>query len=315
MPPLGLVSDAQRFSVHDGPGIRTTVFLKGCPLRCAWCQNPESLRPDAELAFSAERCRDGAACQQANDCVAACPRGALAATAERVVRARCDGCGLCVRPCAFDALRVVGRSVAVDELVPELLRDRPFFASSGGGVTLSGGEPTYQLDFAAALARACRAAGVSVGLQTSGAFAWEPFRAELDAFDFVQFDLKVLDAERHRALCGADNRTLLDNARRLAAHHAAVTFRMPVVPGCTDDDDNLRAAAAFLRDLDVRHIQLLRYHRLGEAKLARVGHPLPPLHLASAAGAPPSGAAAASADARLVYATALLRAEGLEVTA
>ncbi|OGQ26564.1 MAG: hypothetical protein A2138_19530 [Deltaproteobacteria bacterium RBG_16_71_12] len=152
--PTGLVFDVQRFSVHDGPGIRTTVFLKGCPLRCPWCQNPESLRPAAELSFDAARCRTSC------DCLRACERAALVAGATRVLRDRCDGCGACVSACAFGALELVGRRVTVDGLLAELERDRSFFESSGGGVTLSGGEPTLQLELIVALASALRERGI-----------------------------------------------------------------------------------------------------------------------------------------------------------
>ncbi|MCP3962766.1 MAG: glycyl-radical enzyme activating protein [bacterium] len=267
----GLIFDVQRYSVHDGPGIRTTVFLKGCLLRCAWCQNPESLRPHPEVAFYADRCRE------LGQCLAVCPRDALQPDTERVVRDRCDACELCAAACPHGAFEVVGRRVAANELVEEVQRDRAFFEASGGGVTLSGGEPTLQMAFVGAFARLCRDLGLRVGLQTCGAFGWAALEPLLSDFEFVHFDLKIMDPQDHRRWTGADNRSILENARRLAAGEWPVEFRMPVIPGRTDSLSNLESVAAFLHELRVERIRLLAYHRLGEAKLPRLGYPIPPL--------------------------------------
>jgi pyruvate formate lyase activating enzyme len=293
-----IVFDVQRFSVHDGPGIRTTVFFKGCPLRCRWCQNPESLRPQPEIAFYTERCRD------TRDCQPACTANALQWNADRILRECCDACGRCAEACAYEALRLVGRKVSVDSLVDEVLRDRPFFSSSGGGVTLSGGEPMLQMEFIGAFARRCEEHGVTVGVQTCGLFRWETFAAHLPRFAFIQFDLKLMDADQHREATGVDNRVILENVRRLVATGAPVMFRMPVVPGITDTDLNLGQLAAFLHELDRPAIHLLRYHAMGEAKLPRLGTPLAPLHLGDAT----------LAGVRLSRAAELLRRAGLEVT-
>ncbi len=298
MPPEVLVFDLQRFSVHDGPGIRTTVFFKGCPLRCRWCQNPESLRPHPEVAFYADRCKS------TGGCLEACPRGALRKEGERVERARCDACGLCVPACPFGAFRVVGRSLPVEKLAEEAQRDLPFFEASGGGVTLSGGEPTHQMEAMGALARLCREQGVSVGLQTCGAFQWNAFEPHLGRFDFIHFDLKAMDPELHRNLTGADNRAILENARRLARARAPVLFRMPVIPGQNDSAANLRATARFLKEVGAGTIHLLRYHRMGTSKAAPLGLPIPAAEFGD------GGAASGS----LSRAAELLRGEGLEVT-
>lgn len=295
----GLIFDVQRFSVHDGLGIRTTVFLKGCPLRCPWCQNPESLRSHAEIAFYADRCRN------TGDCFDACPLHAVQKKGDRIAREQCDGCGLCVPACPFGALQRVGRAVFVDEIVEEIVRDRPFYESSGGGITLSGGEPTMQMEFLGALTHRCREKGLSVGLQTCGAFRWESFKPYLGDFDFIQFDIKVMDAEAHKALIGADNRTILSNARSLLGAGARVEFRMPIIPGHTDSDVNLREVASFLRVGHVSMIRLLRYHAMGEAKLPRLGFPIPPLNIAK------NG----RGDVALSRAAEILRTEGLEVLA
>ncbi|MCC6847869.1 MAG: glycyl-radical enzyme activating protein [Deltaproteobacteria bacterium] len=288
-PDSATIFDVQRFSLHDGPGIRTTVFFKGCPLRCAWCQNPESLGPHPEMAFFADRCRDTRAC------AAACPRDAVSARGDRIRRDRCDACGACEPACPHRALERVGREVPLDALLAEILRDRSFYESSGGGVTLSGGEPTFQMSAMGALAQRCRSEGVPVLLQTCGAFRFDAFAPHLRSFDRIFFDLKLMDPERHRRFTRADNPVILENARLLTASGAPVTFRMPIVPGITDDLDNLSAAAAFLREIGASSLHLLRYHRMGEAKLARLGYPLAPL----AMGAGDVGRAVARAAALL----------------
>ncbi len=268
-----VVFNVQRFSIHDGPGIRTTVFFKGCPLRCQWCQNPESLRPDPELMFFSDRCRS------VGDCVAACPESALRAGPEHLYRDLCTACGDCVGACPYGALEVVGRRVGLDDLLAEVLRDRSFFRSTGGGVTLSGGEATLQMEFVAAFARRLRDSGVGVALQTCGVFRWEAFEPHLPLFELVQFDLKVADRAAHKEVTGGDNRVILENARRLVEANAPVVFRMPLVPGFTDTTENLDGVAEFLRELGVERLTLLPYHAMGEVKSARLGWPLPSLGL------------------------------------
>ena len=272
MSPTGLVFDVQRFSVHDGPGIRTTVFLKGCPLRCAWCQNPESLATGPEMRFDEARCEGDAGCAEA------CPLGAIQPGADRIDRARCDACGQCVAACPYGALEQVGRTMTVDEVLELALRDRPFYGADGG-LTLSGGEPTLQATFARAAVRACRAADLPVGLQTCGATRWQNLEALADDLQFIHFDLKAIDPARHRALTGSGNEHILANARRLVAAAAPVTFRTPLVPGHNDRDEDLVALAGFLVDLGVKQLHLLRYHPLGESKLPGLGFPLAPLEL------------------------------------
>lgn len=292
-----IIFDVQRFSVHDGPGIRTTVFFKGCPLSCRWCQNPESLSPRPEIAFYADRCRNTGQCREV------CPRDALRSNGDRVVREQCDACGDCTEACPHEALRLVGRSVSLGDLMDEVTRDQPFYEASGGGVTLSGGEATMQMDFMGAFAQRCNERGVSVGLQTCGLFRWEAFAPHLPLFAFTHFDLKLMDPDLHQQMTGGDNRRILENARRLTAARAPVVFRLPVVPGFTDGPSNLLQVAAFLRGLGVASIHLLRYHAMGEAKLARIGCPMPPLGLRDGPDASTS----------VSHAAELLRAEGLEV--
>jgi pyruvate formate lyase activating enzyme len=297
--PLGVVFDVQRFSLHDGPGIRTTVFLKGCQLRCPWCQNPESHDPRPELAFFADRCRERGRCFES------CTRAALLSGPERVDRARCDVCGLCVPACPGEALQMVGRKVAVEDLLDEVARDRHFYEASGGGVTLSGGEPTAQMEFLLPFLEGCRERGLGAGLETCGAFRWSSFELVLPLLSFVYFDIKLMDKDEHRRVMGADNGEILGNARRLAESGATVAFRMPVVPGYTNTETNLEGVAAFLRELGAAEIHLLRYHAMGEGKLARLGSSRKPLEL---------GPEARSIEP-LEHAAAFFRDAGLEVKA
>lgn len=273
----GLVFDVQHFSVHDGPGIRSTVFLKGCPMRCSWCQNPESQSYTPELIFFADRCATGAAGSDCRShCVEACPRQALVADDQtigwQIDRTRCDACGRCIVPCGHGAMELSGQFMSVEELMQALMPDLPFYQSSGGGVTLSGGEPMQQPEFVAALIAACRAAGISVGVQTCGVYAPDAARI-LAQCDFVQFDIKLMDSTRHRELTGVDNAAILRHAGELIAQGTPVELRRPVLPGLNDTAQELDELARYLQRLGQPQITLLPYHRLGEAKLPRLGRP------------------------------------------
>lgn len=273
----GLVFNVQRFSIHDGPGIRTTVFLKGCPLRCYWCHNPEGLSPEPELQVFARLCT---AC---GACVAVCPEGA-----HRIVGGRkefrrelcrgCRDCARCVHECLAGALVLAGRRMSVAEVMAQVLADRPFYRRSGGGVTLSGGEPLSQLPFAAALLEECKREGLHTAVETSGHCAWSALERILPLVDLVLMDLKHMDSEQHRLATGAGNELLLDNARRLAATPTPLQFRVPVVPGVNDSPEAIGAIARFVRDLARARggaagieLELLAFHPLGCDKYASLG--------------------------------------------
>jgi pyruvate formate lyase activating enzyme len=276
----GLVSNIQRFSVHDGPGIRTTVFLKGCTLRCFWCHNPETIGRDLELQLHPDRC---IGCQE---CIRVCPEGAqtLSAEGEPVFyREKCRACGACVEVCYAGARELTGREMTVDAVVGEVLQDRPFYENSGGGVTLSGGEPVYQPEFSYEILSRCRDEGVSTAIETAGNVPWERLVALLPVTDLVMMDLKHMDPEKHRWAVGASNRLLLENARRLIETDKPIIFRTPVVPTVNDTPEEIGAIATFVREMsDLRgqtngeegrsiSLELLPFHRMAGDKYNSMG--------------------------------------------
>jgi len=271
----GIVFDIQRASLHDGPGLRTTVFLKGCGLRCAWCHNPESQALRPELGFDAARCVSCGAC------VAACAQQVHAIDAAGVHRVDFGACivaGDCIPACPTGALRLYGAESTVASIMAEVLKDRVYYAASGGGLTISGGEPTVQLDFCLSLLRAAREAGIHTCVETCGFTAREGYEAILPLVDLFLFDYKATSVERHVALTDGSNVRILSNLRWLHDHGACIRLRCPMLPGVNDDASHLEAIARLSVELPrLQAIELLPYHNSGDGKYDRLGRPRPNL--------------------------------------
>ena len=271
----GRILHLQRLSTEDGPGIRTTVFFKGCPLACAWCHNPESIPAHFQVQWLENRCIG------CNSCLEACPNGGLSRDARgvQINREICTGCGECAAACPACALEQLGSLVSVDELVSELLKDRVYFEKSGGGVTLSGGEPTLQASFALALLRRLRQAGVQTALDTCGFCRRETLERLLPEVDVLLYDLKLADPQAHVRYTGQDNRLILDNLRwlgKVARQRAdlRVWVRTPLIPGSTDSPENIRALAALISEsLGTRlgRWELCAFNNLCRDKYRRLG--------------------------------------------
>lgn len=271
----GRIWDIKRYALHDGPGIRTTVFFKGCPLSCLWCCNPESQGFEVEIAWIRERCLGCGLCARA------CPREAVTMDPElgrTVDPDRCLRCGACVEVCPGEALSLMGRDWSVPDLLEEVHRDAVFFSRSGGGLTLSGGEPLAQAGFATALLQAYKTEyfGPHTTVETSGLVSWSDLERLARWTDLFLFDIKVMDPERHLRYTGVDNRLIHENARRLAESGKRLIVRLPLIPGINDDAGNVSLTAKFARSLPgVDTLDLLPYHRLGEPKYARLGREYP----------------------------------------
>jgi pyruvate formate lyase activating enzyme len=270
----GQIFNIQRYSIHDGAGIRTLVFLKGCPLRCLWCCNPESQKSQPELGFIESRCVGDSACGA--PCLSACRLEAIHLNAQgspEIDRKVCDVCGKCAEVCGKDALKVVGREMTVDEVMTEVEKDRAFYRRSGGGVTVGGGEPLAQHEFAAELLKAAQEAYLHTALETCGHAPWGHLEAVLKHVDLLQFDLKHMDPAKHQELTGQSNELILSNLKRVLSVKALqdVIVRIPVVPGCNDSEENIRRMAEFVTALGLRQTELVPYHRLGVSKYAQYG--------------------------------------------
>ena len=269
----GIVFNIQHYSIHDGHGIRTVIFLKGCPLACRWCCNPESMSGRPELGFRQTLCNG---CGQ---CIEACPRKVLilanGTNALEIDRAACDNCGACVQACPRKALTIYGQRMAVREVVDEVLKDAPFYRRSGGGVTVSGGEPLRQPKFLLGILKACRQAGLHTAIETSGYCSSRTFSRVLAEVDLVLFDLKVMSEEEHLAFTGRKNSLILNNARLLGKSGCMVQPRMPLVPGMNDSTNNMTALASFLHSIGVPSIELMPYHQFGRSKYVALEKPYP----------------------------------------
>jgi pyruvate formate lyase activating enzyme len=264
----GVIFNVQRYSTEDGPGIRTTVFIKGCPMYCPWCHNPEGLDSRPELMWYDVRCI------AARECLEVCPQDALTLTPEGMVidRERCNGCGDCEEACPAAALEVIGKERTAADVAAEALRDKVFYEKSGGGVTLSGGEPALQDDFSLALMGMLKEEGIHLALDTCGGVRWERLKPLVDLSDLVLMDLKIMDEDKHLEHTGIPLKLVLDNARRVAELGLPLWIRTPVIPGYTDTEDNVRGIARFIVSNlpTVERYDLLAFNNTCDAKYRRL---------------------------------------------
>ena len=268
----GIIFDIKRYAIHDGPGIRTTVFLKGCPLACPWCHNPEGIEAAPFWAYNQNRCiRCGA-------CVEKCPQQALCLAADGIAPSGvpCALCFTCTEVCPSGAREKVGREMAATELLHEIQKDIPFYDTSGGGVTFSGGEPLMQAEFLLEMLKLCGQAGLHRAVDTTGHASRKTMMAVAEQTDLFLYDLKMMDPGRHRQYTGRSNRLILDNLEYLAQKGAEIIIRMPLVPGINDDADNLEQTGRFLGQLaGVTKVHILPYHDFQQNKYHRFGMPCP----------------------------------------
>jgi len=260
---LGVIFDIQRFSIYDGPGIRTTVFLKGCYLNCKWCHNPEGKRRYPEVFPYNPNC------EKCNLCIEVCPTGALKRVNDvlRIDKGLCTTCLQCVKVCKHDALVVWGRFVTVDEVIEEVLKDKEFYKHSGGGMTVSGGEPMAQPEFTYELMKAAKEHGIHTALDTCGYAPWQDFEKVLEYTDLVLYDLKVMDPEKHKEYSGVRNDLILENAKRISEMGIKMRIRVPIIPNVNDNEENMRQLGEFVSTLDtVEGLDLLPFHPWAGAK-------------------------------------------------
>lgn len=265
----GLVYDIQRFAIHDGPGIRTLVYMKGCSLRCLWCSSPQSHKATPEVLHTELHCK------KCGLCVQVCPVGAIAFSEEegpKIDREFCDSCGQCVEACPNQALELVGNYMTVEELFQEVNKDSPFYRRSNGGVTVGGGEPTMQHEFVTEFLKKCKQQYIHTAIETCGYVEWEHLEKLLEYLDLVYIDIKHMDALTHKELTGVSNERILENARRASTLRPMI-IRIPVVPECNDSDDNISATAKFAAELgeNLKRVELLPYHKFGTQTYSWLG--------------------------------------------
>lgn len=265
----GLIFDIQHYCIHDGPGIRTVVFMKGCPLKCLWCCNPESQKNHPEMMFFEKKCVG------LKECKRVCPEDAILESADkRISVEKCNNCGLCAEVCYANAVQLSGKYMTIEEVMREIEKDKLFYKNSGGGITLSGGEPTAQEKFTAELLAKCKESGLHTTIETCGYIKWESLKEILNNTDLVLYDLKCMDSELHKKYTGVANDLILSNLKKIIDSRYNLIIRVPFVPEYNNSRKNIEELANFLRGLDYTgEIHLLPFHNLGEQKYLRLDKP------------------------------------------
>ena len=265
--PEGLIFDIKRFSIHDGPGIRTTIFLKGCPLHCVWCHNPEGISPSKEFQFWSKRC---IAC---HECIQACEYHALSIVENKPVRddRLCQVCGACVEACPAEAMVLIGKKMTVQDVIQEIETDVLYYDQSGGGVTFSGGEPLLQIEFLDVLLQACKDRGIHTAVDTSGYVQLEDLQRIKEWVDLFLYDVKIIDEFKHLKYTGVSNRQILNNLIELSKSGAEIIIRIPIIPGINESSDDIDQLREFLEGMDRNHpVHLLPYHSTAIEKYSRM---------------------------------------------
>ena len=265
----GLIFDIKRYAINDGPGIRTTVFFKGCPLSCLWCHNPESILSKPQKLFTADKCIG------CGECVTACPNDACSLTENGIVTEadKCEVCGDCADVCPTEATEISGKFQTVDDVLKAIEQETVFFDQSGGGVTFSGGEPLYQPEFLIALLDACKQHEIHRTVDTSGLVRLETLLEVAQKTDLFLYDLKIMDDKKHQQYTGVSNQKILSNLKKLAETGAVINIRIPLIKGVNDDDENIKAMAQFVSQLDGerKQVNLLPYHNIATPKYQKLG--------------------------------------------
>ena len=270
----GIVFDIQKFALHDGPGIRTAIFLKGCPFKCVWCCNPESIAPNPQLAF------DEAKCNQCLKCVEYCPTAALKVEGKGLIVDfnLCNACGKCIGECPKSAFRIYGYETDSDSLITEVMKDADYYRNSGGGLTLSGGDPLYQFDFAFELLSKAKKLGINTCLESEGFGTREQFLKVIPVVDYFYFDYKITDPVDHERYTGVSGKIVLENLALLDENNVHITLRCVVVPGINDNDEHFKSIAALSAKYQaIKGVEIMAYHDYGSGKYKQIGKSMYPI--------------------------------------
>lgn len=262
----GIIFNIQKYSIHDGPGIRTTVFLKGCPLECWWCHNPESQSIKQQLTFRPNKC---IFCK---DCEKVCPNGTISFTDKlfNYNESKCKLCGKCAEICPSEALEFIGKNSSIEDIIKEVEKDKIFYEESGGGVTFSGGDPLVQIDFLDNLLMVSKQKGLHTAVDTSGYSSWDNIERIKDKVDLFLYDIKHMDDEKHRLYTGVSNKLILDNLKKLALEGKEIWIRIPIIPGINDDDLNIQRTCEYITLLNIKDVFILPYHNIAIDKYKRL---------------------------------------------